>query len=1221
MKRLLLTIATILMIAVMFSVSVSADGYVPAGRVSIAFHGTDGSDNEKLFESYVQGLFYPGEVEAAGDYAGSQLSGTDAIIYSILRANVGEVAEGKEDSTVFTVPVNSLGLSPTVWTAEQLGVDTIIADEAITEEAASTALGNVCGNLDRIVSALLADCPYELYWYDKVTGTSVSADNITARYDEILDCDVIEITGNLIYQMSVAAAYREGEYTVDTSAVNTAKSAVSNAQNIIARYVSFSDYGKLLGYKNEICHLVSYNFDALREDVSYGNPWQLIWVFDGDFNTNVVCEGYAKAFQYLCDLSTFNGDIECYTVTGTMTGGTGAGEHMWNIVRMEDGSNYLVDVTNCDSPAVGYDNKLFLQGTSGSLETGYSFNCSEIIVEYEYDAVTKMVFEESRLRLASEAYHVFLEEIVQDGIIYSIADNEATVIGHEGTPTTVVIPDTINGIPVKKIGKMAFTKCSTLVEITIPDSVTVIEDGAYYGDPDYDEGAFCKCSSLVSVHISENSELSYIGKWAFGFCGSLIAIDLPSAVKTLEESCFDCCFALKDIHLPEGLEYIGQNALNSTAIESLYLPSSLEYFNYYNSWGDMDKLKEIHINNNPHFFSIDGILYYNDIPGTVGYPAGPNLFIYPADKQNKEYIVPDFITELHWISLRSGQAHNLEYIILDDDQYFCEIFLENSFFIDPMVKINDTHPLYKVIDGCIYDKTGEKLISVPAKCPADITVCDGTIDIGFRAFYLSHTETVFIPKTVRKIGDRAFDGEWLNYVKTIYYEGTREEWEKIEKTTLGSFAGYPEPEIIYGAVAGFENDKIFDVYTLSNDGTKMQELYFSMAQVNEGELLTFTVTIVSSYEEGLKIEWYDSRTEIWTEGTETWIEGPETLSYYTQENKSDFIIECRVTDGMENQKKVVFHVIIPSFTMTWLDDDWNVIDTTTVEYGIVPTHADPVKAATAEYTYTFKGWMPEIKAVTGRDEIYVATYEATKNSYTITWLNDDDSVIDSTTMEYGTVPTHADPVKAATAEYTYTFTGWTPELEAVTGDATYKATYEAEKNSYTITWLNDDDSVIDTTTVEYGTVPTHADPVKAATAEYMYTFTGWTPEIGAVTEDATYKATYRSIAPFGKPDFTLPTLLTAVEDEAFEGIKATVVYVPDSCTSIGSRAFRNCHNLLQIRIPADCVLGDDVFDGCGTLYIFGTKGSSAETYCNDPAHSNCVFVEQIDQLANSNQKP
>ena len=66
---------------------------------------------------------------------------------------------------------------------------------------------------------------------------------------------------------------------------------------------------------------------------------------------------------------------------------------------------------------------------------------------------------------------------------------------------------------------------------------------------------------------------------------------------------------------------------------------------------------------------------------------------------------------------------------------------------------------------------------------------------------------------------------------------------------------------------------------------------------------------------------------------------------------------------------------------------------------------------------------------------YKATYTETKNSYTITWKNDDGSVIDTTTVEYGVVPTHADATKATTAEYTYTFAGWTPEIVAVTGDA------------------------------------------------------------------------------------------------------------------------------------------------------------------------------------------
>ncbi|MBP5236341.1 MAG: InlB B-repeat-containing protein, partial [Clostridia bacterium] len=205
--------------------------------------------------------------------------------------------------------------------------------------------------------------------------------------------------------------------------------------------------------------------------------------------------------------------------------------------------------------------------------------------------------------------------------------------------------------------------------------------------------------------------------------------------------------------------------------------------------------------------------------------------------------------------------------------------------------------------------------------------------------------------------------------------------------------------------------------------------------------------------------------------------------------------------------KATFTAAKNSYTITWLNDDDSVINTTTVEYGVVPTHADASKAATAEYTYTFAGWTPEVVAVTG-DTSYKATFTAAKNSYTITWLNDDDSIIDTTTVEYGVVPAHADASKAATAEYTYSFAGWTPEVVAVTGDTSYKARFTAAKNSYTITWLNDDDSVIDTTTVEYGVVPTHADASKAATAEYTYTFAGWTPEVVAVTGDTSYKATF-----------------------------------------------------------------------------------------------------------------
>ena len=105
-------------------------------------------------------------------------------------------------------------------------------------------------------------------------------------------------------------------------------------------------------------------------------------------------------------------------------------------------------------------------------------------------------------------------------------------------------------------------------------------------------------------------------------------------------------------------------------------------------------------------------------------------------------------------------------------------------------------------------------------------------------------------------------------------------------------------------------------------------------------------------------------------------------------------------------------------------------------------------------------------------------------------MNYDGTELQSSEVEYGTTPAYAGatPTKPADAQYTYTFDKWTPEIESVTEAAEYTATFTANKRSYTITWLDEDDSLIDTTTVEYGIVPTHSDPSKAATEQYTYSF-------------------------------------------------------------------------------------------------------------------------------------
>ena len=136
-------------------------------------------------------------------------------------------------------------------------------------------------------------------------------------------------------------------------------------------------------------------------------------------------------------------------------------------------------------------------------------------------------------------------------------------------------------------------------------------------------------------------------------------------------------------------------------------------------------------------------------------------------------------------------------------------------------------------------------------------------------------------------------------------------------------------------------------------------------------------------------------------------------------------------------------------------------------------------------------------------------------TYTVTWKNYDGSVleIDEEVTE-GATPSFdgINPAKAETDQYSYTWTGWTPELSPVNADATYIATFEEEVRDYTITWKDEDGSVLKTEKVVYGATPEYGDsnPVKESTAELNYSFDGWTPEIVPVTRNAEYTATYSS---------------------------------------------------------------------------------------------------------------
>lgn len=316
---------------------------------------------------------------SAADHAGSRLAkgSVEKEIYDALKPQIAAVASGTSTSSALSV---SAGVSTLKWTSQELGC--AITENGTISAAAQSALSqkfNQRVDMLKVLYCLQADLPYELYWFDYTEGISVGY-NISATDTEI------SISSITVY-FSVSKDFSgSAEYTVDPAKTTLANIAVANAKEIVRQNKDKTDRQKLEAYYKKICELVSYNEDATAKDAVFGNASQLLYVFDGDKNTNVMCEGYAKAFQYLCDISEFDGKVACYTVHGTVVGGLGNGAHSWNIVNL-NGTNYLVDITNCDVDGSTPISSLFMVRTNSTDKTKddtYRFNLSPGIIIYAY---------------------------------------------------------------------------------------------------------------------------------------------------------------------------------------------------------------------------------------------------------------------------------------------------------------------------------------------------------------------------------------------------------------------------------------------------------------------------------------------------------------------------------------------------------------------------------------------------------------------------------------------------------------------------------------------------------------------------------------------------------------------------------------------------------------------------------------------------------------------
>ena len=355
-------------------------------------------DNDALFRAYFENLLRPRFRRPVGP---SNLDGVDLTVYGFLSELTGLVAE-QGGTTIFDISLLDIG-TKLMWTQEELGGITIVSEGKITQEAKDAVSERLyTGNLRLILSALQQDQPFGMYWYDKTPGAGA---RLNVSYTLSAKSSSISISaGTATYSFSVAADYGSS-YAVDAAQASRAQTAAENARAIVAARAESTDEEKLTGYRDDICALASYNTAAAHGSVPYGDPWQPIYVFDGDPETKVVCEGYAKAFEYLCDMSAFQSpSVSCISVTGWMNGE----DHMWNIVTGEDGENVLADITNSDGGQTAKDKCPFLIGYSeGNIWDGYVISYGRSRTLYQYSDSAKALLTEEELTLAREDMSTF----------------------------------------------------------------------------------------------------------------------------------------------------------------------------------------------------------------------------------------------------------------------------------------------------------------------------------------------------------------------------------------------------------------------------------------------------------------------------------------------------------------------------------------------------------------------------------------------------------------------------------------------------------------------------------------------------------------------------------------------------------------------------------------------------------------------------------------------